>query len=831
MIIFGKWQNTITAEDLNQIYDQARQKTKEFNQISIEEIIDLLARVGKRWEPGSALYKEAFNKMTGEVHFHPEMNKLTMNIVSLLLDKEGLETRIRSELGSLEILDTFTQTNEFKGKVRAFSRGILTHISAGNVFIGCIDSLLMGFLTKNINILKLSSNNQTFPQMFAQSIIDEDHKNILTPYFAIVHWKGGDQSFEKTVKEKSDTIMAWGGKAMVESYKDGLSLNAKLLDFGPKISFQVATIDGIIQMGVDHVAKGFAKELMLWDQSACASPQNLFIEDGLDHIALMNKIAENLNNAIPRGELDDNEYVEILKEKARGLYDHINGGYEIEGKDYYLRLDPNPRLTASPLNRTLLVKKFKDIDSLCDMLSEFKYFMQSASIAANYSEEKLLHNKLPTIGVKRMAPVGKMMDGMTGAPHDGHYILSDLVNYIPWEAEEDLLHFLNEIVPITPYYAKMTKLPILSIDQLQLTNSDTYKKYPIHHSSELINKHAINGNIFSSGGTSGEPKFAFYTHEEFQITGEMLSIGIKAQGLKPHTRVANLFAAGNMWSSFMAIDIALKKCKAIQLPIGGLCPIADLVNYLKQFEVEVVFGLPSLLVEYANYCETNDIKLNIKTIFFAGEHLHLHAKAYLKKVWNTENFCSAGYASVDAGLIGYQTPDCIYGEHYLLSKYVLMEIIDGEAVVTSRFRKAMPVIRYRTGDEIEWVTPPDQSDADPKFRLKGRIDGQINLWSCKINQRELDHAIDAISENALNYQFVISQDEQGQDKLQLILETNLDYKDRNLIINAIHFHCHDINQTLKKEFIDKHLEVTLVKPGNIPRVERTGKIKNFIDRR
>ena len=266
---------------------------------------------------------------------------------------------------------------------------------------------------------------------------------------------------------------------------------------------------------------------------------NLFFEQGLDIKELLELVAIELENVIPRGRIENNEQVEILKEQARGLYDSIEGGIEVKGEDFYLRFDPNPELNASPLNRTLIFKnskykftnKYVSSVSLLHAISKYPCRLHRRSTTSK---------NLPLRGVKRIAPLGNLMDGMTGAPHDGHYILSDLVNYIPWESEEDLLHFLNDVVPKTPYYSRMVSGPIMSIDQLELTSSDTYKKFPLHTSKELVNEYADHGHIFSSGGTSGEPKFAFYTHEEFQTTGEMLAVGIKEQGLKPGTRVANL---------------------------------------------------------------------------------------------------------------------------------------------------------------------------------------------------------------------------------------------------------------------------------------------------
>jgi phenylacetate-CoA ligase len=140
MILFGKWQSDISSDQLLELYAQAQLKTIEFNSITINEIIETLHKVGQLWHTGSDYYNKALNQMAVEVSFHPDMNKLTMDIIPQLLDKDVLKQRISSELGSLDILDRYVQTNEFKGKVRAFSRGVLTHISAGNVFLGCIDS-------------------------------------------------------------------------------------------------------------------------------------------------------------------------------------------------------------------------------------------------------------------------------------------------------------------------------------------------------------------------------------------------------------------------------------------------------------------------------------------------------------------------------------------------------------------------------------------------------------------------------------------------------------------------------------------------------------------
>lgn len=69
---------------------------------------------------------------------------------------------------------------------------------------------------------------------------------------------------------------------------------------------------------------------------------------------------------------------------------------------------------------------------------------------------------------------------------------------------------------------------------------------------QFLRSASTEGHVFSSGGTSGNPKYSFYSNKEFEQVAEMLAIGYQSQGLQPGDLCANLFAAGNMWSSFLA---------------------------------------------------------------------------------------------------------------------------------------------------------------------------------------------------------------------------------------------------------------------------------------
>jgi len=148
----------------------------------------------------------------------------------------------------------------------------------------------MGFLTKNLSILKVSSSNTFFPLYFAEQLLLFDKNKILSDKFAVLHWKGGDQETEEFFKEKVDTIMAWGGEEMIRSYQKNLPHHVKLLDFGPKISLQLISKAAIEISNLDKVAEAIVRDIIPWDQGACASPQNLYVQEGVDTDSLLEAI-------------------------------------------------------------------------------------------------------------------------------------------------------------------------------------------------------------------------------------------------------------------------------------------------------------------------------------------------------------------------------------------------------------------------------------------------------------------------------------------------------------------------------------------------------------
>lgn len=769
------------------------QKRRSLSKTKLDDILNLLDQFS------NTDFSDALPELIKESGFSEEETKKTLSLLPGLLKRESLEKRVKAEFTRSEVLDEFVKLPGGSYKVKAVSQGLLLHVTAGNVFLSSIDSLIMGFLTKNLSIVKVSSQNKFFPVYFAEKLKAFDKQNIVADKFAILHWKGGDEQTETFIKSKVNTIIAWGGEEMIASYQKNLPAHVKFLDFGPKISLQVISKQGLKDKSLTQIAEKVVADIIPWDQSACASPQNLYLQEGIDEQVLIAELEKAFIKAPPRGHIDEDEATEILKEQYRGFYSELmEGGKVSKGDSHLIHLEENKLLKPSPLHRSLIIKRFSDENELQDILEPFSYYLQSCSYLLGNSEKSSYLEALSLTGIKRFAPLGTITWGMEGAPHDGRFVLRELVTFIGDEMRS--VDYGNEVS--------------------EVHNSSTLKA---HFESSSHPR----GYIFSSGGTTGEPKFVHFSYEEFDFMSDMLAENLKAQGVKPGMTVANLFVAGNLWSSFLCVEKALEKIGAIQLPIGGMCSSENILMYLKKFKPDVVMGIPSMLVMNAEYALEQKVELNVPIVFYAGEALSEIRRDFLAKTWGTKIFGSAGYASVDAGVIGYQCRECGPGEHHVFSDLIELNIVEDEAVVTSLARNSMPVINYRTGDKIEWIADCKCGRPDKRFKLLGRIDNVIQIWSCRMLTTDIESSL---AENGvITFQVKITEAREAnlvREKMHITVE-NIDIDTEKLLLD-IYNRSRDVKDTITFAEFKKDI---VIESGDVPRNTRTGKISLVIDQR
>jgi phenylacetate-CoA ligase len=806
--------NEFKIKTLQDYFEVVDDLSYEFAKVSVQEIINTLGKVGKAWEQNSKYYVKALQHLSDEKMFSEEMNKSTLDLLSVILNKKNLEKRLKSEFKNLDTLDGLATLKGYEGKIYYAPLGTLLHVTAGNVFLGAIDSIIMGILTKNISFVKLSQKNLFIPNLFVESLKEVDTKKVIYPYIKLFNWKGGDEEVESYFKQNVNGIIAWGGEEMVTSYQKGLPSKVKFIQHGPKISFQVISKKYLEQ--TPDATKEIVKDIITYDQAACANSQNIYLEDGIDY----KKFSEDLVHAFEcnqskRRELDSNEYVELLKDQQEGsYYEFVTGNKSYIGTDFQIQFDHGV-LAPTALNRSIKIKNYKNSFELFKQLKHFSFYLQTCGLGVTGKERNQYKNDLILSGVNRITELGQMLNSLDGSPHDGQYSLMELTRVCADESKENFTDFLQ--LNQAPFYKDFTDKPLA---QYPLIDGQILAEHSLIKDKAFLEPDSNSGYLYSSGGTTGNPKYCFYEYSEFELVTDLLAQSYRDLGLAPGTHVANLFMAGNMWSSFNAVQDALKVCQTVQYPIGGLVGVEDFQFLVEKFQIKVLFGLPGMLLKLAN--ETPH--LNIDKIFYAGESFTDEGLEFIKKTWNCSDVFSAGYASVDVGPIGYQSLDCQKGEHYLFDDLINLEIIDGEAVVTSKIRKKMPIIRYQTGDKVKIIST---ENGKTKFKLMGRVDKKINIWSSRFEYSEIKNIL-----NSLNYnkeiQIVLSKKSAGEHYNETLELHLLEAVDEELLINSLYSNLKDLSDTHEKEFLSGKVQVIV---SDFLKSSKTGKFKNIIDLR
>ena len=821
----------LTAMDVEGIIARAHGMKREVAAIPRAWLLDLLDRVGRAWSDPAYPYRcEALSRLPDLIGFSPAMIEQGIGVMADLLRRENLLTRLACDLGDPRYLDDWVFDARFRGMIKAQPLGVVAHVSAGNVFVGGVDTLIQGIVTRNVNLMKMSSVDPLFPVLFARSLRDHDERGTVARSLALLSWKGGDREVEGVLKRECNAIVVYGGAEAVRSYRQDLGLHTRLVEYGPKYSFVLVARDELERRGLEACARLIARDGVMWEQSACSSPHVVYVEGRETAQALMTALGAAFGQwalEIPPGSLSDDEAVEITKvrelakvEKAMGTGDLLHAA----GTGWTLALRDDPEFETSCLNRTLIIKPVDTLEAAVAAVAPMGEYIQTVAILADDVRSRRLALALSALGADRMVEIGRMAARKHGTPHDGTRGLSTLVRWTslsrntleqgvdaaPWsraddsgdtfdflpDAERDALTFarLGETVAycrrhsplLAERYGDLPVTTLAEFRRLPLMTGDDYKRCLPPNGSGLLTAEAVDGYVFSSGGTTGAPKAVYRTVDEQRYNAVRLGKGLALSVFGPGDVVANLLFAGNMWASFVSFNQALEFTGCRILPVSGNLPMEQITGYLSTFQANAAITIPSVLLSLAAHVERHRLPIRLRKVSTGGEHLFAGAREYLRRTLGVEQFASTGYTTNDTGAIGYQCPHCAGGVHHVHEDLHLLEILDpetfepvgpgriGTVVVTNLQRRLMPTIRYEVGDMGRWIEGDCPCGRKTRLmELLGRSDDVLIIGGGNIHPEVVAAAVHATPGLSPHFQMV-ARLEEHRDQLLVRVERAAD---------------------------------------------------------
>ncbi len=405
---------------------------------------------------------------------------------------------------------------------------------------------------------------------------------------------------------------------------------------------------------------------------------------------------------------------------------------------------------------------------------------------------------------------------------------------------------------LSPYYRDLYTIidpAEFSLPDLPVVESKSFWEANCTGSENRVLTGAVrDGIIFKSGGTTGSPKHSYYSKAEWDSMSGCFGRFQEHNGFQPGDVVANIFYAGELYSSFLFLHEAMRACpvNVTLLPLAGNASPELITRTMLDFQGNVILGIPTEIVVFAEYVTKNGINdLRVERIYFGGESFYSDQKDFVQSVFPGVRICSIGYASVDAGLLGFCDQTCKANEHRPFDGHNIIEILDeqtkepiedagqpGILYTTNLSRLLMPVIRYPVGDRGVWVDPPGTPFR--RFKVLGRTEAGARIGTVTLYPDDVRRVLDDVLSGLLHdFQLKVEHSEQ-KDSLTLVLGVDAIPPNSRELSESIIQALYKQREHLLHEYVAGHIHSPRVKWGAFKELKinpRTGKRIRILDKR
>ncbi len=868
---FGEWISTgegLAASEARTLRDHAAAEA--LRQAPPEDrVLEVLERVRRKWEPGTARYRLALERLPALTAFSPKMVELGLGELGNMLSRDVLKRKLDAELGSAAP----GRGGEYRHATRTLLQyrplGVVLHVLSGNVFLVGPGALLEGLLTGNVNILKMPSAETFFMPLFLESLLEADPKGEVARRLAVVQFGSGARDVREIFQAASDGIVIWGGEEAVRAYRDGLPARTRVVVYGPKLSFAVVTAAGAGRAGVQAAAQALASELAIWDQNACTAPQVCYVEGE----ALARELAEALPAALERGERElpsgpasADTAVEIRK--LRGVAEigeaRGEGALRDSGEDnvrWTVLLEKSLSLEASPLHRTIRVIPYVQLDEVVATVSPYRGYLQTVGLCATEAEHLDWAARLAGVGAQRLFRLGDMAGGEIDDPHDGAHGLPQLLSLTvtrlpalpadqhPWDLlspearrqwrEARLRELVWEARKAPFYRDRLGDQPLETFDDLvraPLLEREDWERGMAPGSPALRTRPFEGGYVTRSGGSTGVPKFSYFDKADWDAMLESATRVFRACGLVAGDRVANFMGAWDLYGGFVSFNHVNHALGAQSYCFGGAMAPQGFLDVWERFGINAIQGVPGSVLVMLRKCRELRPGFRIEKLLYAGQPLAEADRRWLRDELGAKRVASI-IGTTEANQLAYQ---CERQEgtrlHHVAEDYNHVELVapegahgSGEAgriAITGLRKHNYPVIRYLNGDAAAWAPACGCGRGDRVLDYRGRCDDIVCVAKINLQWSDVRQALAElpVTEAQARFSFAPS----GAERMELLLEVTepgLEARVRERLFERL------------SEFEDRvrsgqlELVVSTLAPGTLPRNERTGKVKALVDAR
>jgi hypothetical protein len=420
-------------------------RTQFLNPKSTLDLIETLADVADHWrDPHNPLRQLALQDGPAATGFSAPTLARGLDQFFGQLTADHLRQLVLQDLGHLNRLDRFVATepeHQTRRLARATSPELLVHVTAGNLPVPALMSIVLGLLIRSAQFVKCATGTSFLPRLLAHSIHDRDPK--IAACLEIAEWPGGQTPLETVLFEQADCVTATGRDETLDILRRRLPARTRFVGYGHRVSFGYLSREMLSPSEARQLARAAACDVSAWDQSGCLSPHLFYVETGgttgpRDFAALLATALAEREPLEPRGPLPPADAAEISTRRA--VYElraaqspETQLWQSPESTAWTVIYEEDPRFQTSCLNRFVYVKPARNLAEALQQSAAFSGRISTVGLAACGDQLHQLTGALAHWGVARICPLGRMQEPALPWRHDGRPALNELVTYTDWE--------------------------------------------------------------------------------------------------------------------------------------------------------------------------------------------------------------------------------------------------------------------------------------------------------------------------------------------------------------------------------------------------------------
>jgi phenylacetate-CoA ligase len=344
--------------------------------------------------------------------------------------------------------------------------------------------------------------------------------------------------------------------------------------------------------------------------------------------------------------------------------------------------------------------------------------------------------------------------------------------------------------------------------------------------------------LHASSGTTGKPIVVAYSKADLDVWTSVIVRCLAACGLHHGDIIQNAYGYG-LFTGGLGAHYGAEALGATVIPVSGGNTDRQIM-VMKDFGVTAICCTPSYfthLLERATELGVNVRDLPLRAGVFGAEPWTESMRRHIEAESGIRAFDIYGLSEIIGPGVAIECP-YQRGLH-ILEDHFYPEIVDtqtgkplpdgeeGELVLTTLSKEAMPMIRYRTRDITSLMRGECACGRTVRrmARIGRRSDDMLIVRGVNVFPSQIETALLAVEGTLPHYQIILTR-EKGLDSLEVAVEVTPElFSDK---IGALETLRSRLMQSLDHT-LGLHAHVTLAAPHSIQRSE--GKAKRVIDRR